>query len=125
MGLFVGLLLQIPGFTTALMISNVWTILLTAALGSLLMTPVAWIATIGKGYLAPLGFALLTLLLGMGLGATGWGKWFPWSIVPLFAGVAGPRTEMLSPGSLLVVFAVCAGGYLATVWQFIYADNVQ
>ena len=124
-GLLVGAVMDIPGFSSELTRSSCWTFFSTAALGFLLMTPIAWIAAIGKGYLAPLGFALLTLLLGMGLGATGWGKWFPWSIVPLYAGVAGPRTEMLAPGSLIVLFATSALGFIATVWQFVYADNVQ
>jgi len=125
MGHVVGAALDIPGFSTTLLVTNTWTVFSTAMLGFLLMTPVAWLATIGKGYLAPLGFALITLLFGMALGATGWGKWFPWSIVPLYAGVAGSRTEMLAAGSLVVLFATSVIGFFATVWQFVYADNVQ
>jgi len=124
-GFVVGAVLKLPAFSVALASSSGNGILLAALMGYLLMPPVAWIAALGRGYLAPLGFALLMLLVGMGLGATGWGKWFPWSIVPLFAGVAGPRTETLAPGSLLVIALTCAAGVAATIWQFTYADNTQ
>jgi ABC-2 type transport system permease protein len=86
---------------------------------------VAWVATIGRGYLAPLGFTIFTLVLGYVFGATGWGKWFPWSIVPLFAGVAGPSIETLASGSLLVLAATFVAGAVATALQLRRADNVQ
>jgi len=124
-GFLVGAALKLPGFSVTLAAASVGEILLVALLGYLLMPVVAWIAALGRGYLAPLGFALLTLLLGMGLGATGWGKWFPWSIVPLFAGIAGPRTETLASGSLVVLALTCAAGVAATIWLFTYADNNQ
>jgi len=92
-----GAALNLPAVSATLAAASVGGILLVALLGYLLMPLVAWIAALGRGYLAPLGFALLTLLLGMGLGATGWGKWFPWSIVPLFAGIAGPAPQARRP----------------------------
>jgi ABC-2 type transport system permease protein len=124
-GLVVGAALGLPGFSATLLAFSAEEIVLAGLLGCLLMPPVAWIAALGRGYLAPIGFALLTLLLGMGFGATGWGKWFPWSIVPLYAGVAGPRTETLAPGSLGILGVTCAAGVVAAIWQFTYADNHQ
>jgi ABC-2 type transport system permease protein len=124
-GFGVGFALRLPGFATGLALASVRDITLTALLGVVLMTPVAWLAILGRGYLAPLGFALLTLLLGNVIGATGWAKWFPWSIVPLFAGVAGPRAEVLAPASLLIVLATGAVGFYATIRYLIHADNDQ
>jgi ABC-2 type transport system permease protein len=124
-GLVIGAALRLPGFSVALVASSVDEIVLAGLMACLLMPAVAWIAALGRGYLAPIGFALLMLLLGMGFGATGWGKWFPWSIVPLVAGVAGPRTETLAPGSLVVLGITCVAGVAATIWQFTYADNNQ
>jgi len=124
-GLVIGVALRLPGFSVALVASSVDEIVLAGLLACLLMPAVAWIAALGRGYLAPIGFALLALLLGMGFGATGWGKWFPWSIVPLYAGVAGPRIETLAPGSLVVLGITCVAGVAATIWQFTYADNNQ
>jgi hypothetical protein len=58
-------------------------------------------------------------------GATGWGRWFPWSIVPLHAGVAGPRLETLAAGSMLVVGVTCVAGVAAAVARFRWADDTD
>jgi ABC-2 type transport system permease protein len=124
-GLAVGALLGLSGFSPSLAVSSIGNILLAALVAYLLVSFVAWIATLGQGYLAPLGFTIFMLVLGMLLGATGWGKWFPWSIVPLFAGVAGPRVDTLTPASLVIVVLTFAAGVLATIAQMRYADNNQ
>jgi ABC-2 type transport system permease protein len=98
---------------------------LSAAMCCLLVPPVAWIATLGRGYLPPLGFAIFTGVLGNVFAATGWGKWFPYSIVPLYTGIAGPRVSVLEPGSYAVVLVVFAAGVAATVWQVRFADETQ
>lgn len=124
-GLAVGVLLRLPGFSGTLAIASVGDILLAALVTALLAPVAAWIASLGRGYLAPLGFAFFTLVMGMAVGATGWGKWFPWSIVPLFAGVAGPRAEVLSAGSLAILATTSAAGIIATILHVRCADNSQ
>ena len=124
-GLAVGALLGLPGFSTSLAVSSICDILLAALVAYLLVPFVAWVAMFGRGYLAPLGFTIFMLVLGMVFGATGWGKWFPWSIVPLFAGVAGPRVETLAAASLVIVVLTFAAGVVATIAQVRYADNNQ
>jgi len=121
----VGAALRLPGFSAAVVAHGVGDVLLASTVAFLLVPVVAWIATLGRGYLPPLGFAIMMLILGNVLGATGWGKWFPWSIVPLFAGVAGPQVETLAPGSLVVVALTSAAGTAATIIQLRRADNVQ
>jgi hypothetical protein len=91
----------------------------------LLVPPVAWVATLGRGYLPPLGFAIFTLVLGNVFAATGWGKWFPYAIVPLYTGIAGPRVSVLEPGSYAILLLLFATGVAATVWQVRSADEAQ
>jgi ABC-2 type transport system permease protein len=124
-GLLVGTLLGLPGLSLSLAASAGATVVVAGLVGYLLVPVVAWIATLGRGYLLPIGFTLFMLLMGNVFGATGWGKWFPWSIVPMLAGMAGPRLEVLAPGSLVVVGLVFVGGVAATTWQLYYADNTQ
>ena len=81
------------------------------------------VAVVGRGYLAPLGFTIVTLVLGNVVGATGWGKWFPWSIVPLFAGVAGPRADTLAEHSIALLALTFVAGCGATIWRVRYADT--
>jgi ABC-2 type transport system permease protein len=121
----VGALLELPGFSTEIAGSGSGQILITAFVAWLLVPVVAWIATLGRGYLAPLGFTIFMLVMGMAVGATGWGKWFPWSIVPLFAGAAGPPIETLAPGSMVVLALTFLAGVSATILQMRYADDTQ
>lgn len=117
--------MALPGTSAPVVLAGAGDVLLAALVAWLQVPMVAWIATLGRGYLAPLGFTIFMLVLGNVLGATGWGRWFPWSIIPLFAGVAGPRVETLAPGSLLVLALTFAGGVAATLAQLRYADNTQ
>ena len=75
------------------------TTLLTLAL----MPPVALLASAGRGYLPPLGWAMLTVFLAQIVAATGWGDWFPWAVPALFSGLAGPRSVQLGLHSYMLV----------------------
>lgn len=124
-GFLVGALLGLPGFSISLAVSAGGEILLSGLVGYLLVPVVAWMATLGRGYLPPIGFTIFMLVLGNVFGATGWGKWFPWSIVPMLAGMVGPRVEVLAPESLIIVGLTFLAGVAATIWQLRYADNTQ
>jgi ABC-2 type transport system permease protein len=124
-GFVVCSMMALPGYSAGLALTSVGNILLAAFVAWLQVPVVAWVATLGRGYLAPLGFTIFMLVLGNAFGATGWGKWFPWSIVPLFAGVAGPRVETLAAGSLVVLALTFAAGAGAIMWQLRLADNAQ
>jgi ABC-2 type transport system permease protein len=117
--------MALPGYSAALALSAAGDILLAALVAWLLVSLVAWVSTMGGSYLPPLGFTIFMLMLGMIVGTTGWGKWFPWSIVPLFAGVAGPPAETLAPGSLIVLVLTSVVGVVATLYRVRYADNTQ
>jgi ABC-2 type transport system permease protein len=119
-----GLALALPGFSAGLALGAVRDIALVAVAAYLLAPPVAWMSTLGRGYLPPLGFALGTLVLGDVFSHTGWGPWFPWAVVPLFVGAVGNRQTAIAPGSLVVVLAAFVAGIAATVLQ-LSADNSQ
>ncbi|HKJ92997.1 MAG TPA: ABC transporter permease [Longimicrobiales bacterium] len=120
----VGAALGLPGLSLPLAVSSVSDVLLAGVLGFLLAPVVAWIATLGRGYLAPIGFAIFMLLMGNVFGSTGWGKWFPWSIVPMLAGMMGPKTDVAA-GSYIVVGLTFVVGLGLTLWQVRYADTTQ
>ena len=124
-GLIVGAFLGLPGFSAELAAASIGDIFLACFAAWLLVSVVAWVAALGRGYLAPLAFTIFMLVLGMVIGATGWGKWFPWSVVPLFAGVAGPPSETLAAGSFAVLFATFLAGTGGLILHMRYADNTQ
>ena len=84
----------------------------------------AWIAVETRGYLAPLGYAVFSMLLAVALGATDWGRWAPWSVLMWFTGASGPGKELV-PGSFVVVGLFFALGVSLILRHEIRADNVQ
>ena len=121
----VGFLLGLPGYDRGLLVTTITNIVSICALALLLSPVFGWIAVATKGYLAPIGATMLALILANVFVQTGWGKWFPWSIIGLFLGVGGPRSESLSPGSYVVIAAVFTAGVLGTVIHMKRADNTQ
>lgn len=111
-GFAAGVGLQLPGLTPDSAASTVATTFGVAGAGFLLAPTAAWVTIASRSYLAPIGFALGMLLLGNLLGHTGWGDWFPWSIVPRLTGMSGgdallPWTAFLVLG---LTFAVTTLG---------------
>jgi ABC-2 type transport system permease protein len=124
-GLLIGALLGLPGWSSATLQGQAThyavTTLLTIALG----TPIAWLALIGKGYLAPLGWVALTLVLAQIMAALGLGAYFPWAVPGLYSGAGGATRPLLPAASYLVLAFTSGAGYLATLFYWNYADQTQ
>jgi ABC-2 type transport system permease protein len=121
----VGSMSSLPGFTMALALGAVGNTLFAAALSFLLVPIVAWMATLGRGYMPPLGFALFALALGNVFGKTGWAVWFPWSIIPLLIGAVGKPVSGLPVGSYVVAALTFVIGVAGTIAQVRWADTAQ
>lgn len=124
-GLLIGTALRLPfsemsnfgGFLTHYFATTILTILIG--------TPIAFFAIWGKGYLAPLGFVAITLVLAQIIGATGYGTYFPWSIPGLFSGIANDSKEQLDIISYLILITISVTGYILTIWYWNKADQVK
>src|SRR5665811_191864 len=100
--LAIGRVVGLPGFSAGLALGGAGDALLAAGVAYLLVPVIAWITTLGRGYLPPLGFALAMLAVGNVFAKTGWALWFPWSIVPLSIGMVGQPVQTLPLGSFVV-----------------------
>jgi ABC-2 type transport system permease protein len=117
LGLAVGMVIGLPGWSMALMRRGASDLFITAGLALALMPPIALIASAGRGYLPPLGWAFLTVFLAQIVAAIGWGGWFPWSVPALFSELAGPRATQLGVQSYVVVALTLVAGLAGTfVW---------
>jgi ABC-type transport system involved in multi-copper enzyme maturation permease subunit len=124
-GMAIGLLMGLPGWAPGAAVHQVLTIATTAGLLVMLSSVTAWIAQASKGFLAPLGFTMATLVMGAFLGHTGWGQWFPWTAIVLISGLTGPSVEQLPAGSYIVVAATFVLGIAVTLIHLNRADNTQ
>jgi ABC-2 type transport system permease protein len=125
LGLVVGAAIGLPGWSTALLWRATGDLVITAGLTLALMTPVALLASAGRGYLPPLGWAFLTSFLAQILAAIGWGAWFPWSVPALFSELAGPRANQIGLQSYIVVGVTCVAGLAGTFAWWHSADQTR
>lgn len=125
LGLLVGKLVVIPGWSTELLRISFRELMAGALLTVALLPFVAFFASLGRGYLLPFGWTFLTVFLSQIILRLGWGDWFPWAVPPLFAGMAGPRTEVLGVHSYIAVFVTCVLGLAATFYWWRSADQTR
>jgi ABC-2 type transport system permease protein len=124
-GLGVGAGVGIPGWSPGLAWESSLTLVATTHLSLALMPFVALFASVGRGYMPGLAWAILTLALAQIAVVMGWGDWFPWSVPPLFSGMAGPRAELLGAHSYLVVALTFVAGVLCTAFWWQSADQAR
>jgi ABC-2 type transport system permease protein len=125
LGLIVGQLVDIPGWSLALLRSASIDILGAGILTILLLPYVAYFASAGKGYLPSFGWTILTVALAQIVVITGWGDWFPWSIPALFSGAAGPRAGLLGWYSYLILIIASLIGLGMTFNWWRNADHTK
>jgi len=125
LGLLVGYLVDIPGWSMDLLRTSFVDILGSAVLTIALLPFVALLAGIGRGYLSPIGWMILMVALAQTASFMGWGGWFPWAVPALFAGAVGPRAEQLGPHSYVIVILASLLGLAATFWWWRDADQTR
>lgn len=125
LGLIVGQLVDIPGWSQALWLSASVDIVGAGILTILLLPFVAYFASAGKGYLPSFGWMILTVALAQIVAITGWGDFFPWSIPALFSGAAGPRGGLLGWYSYLIILLAGLAGLAMTFNWWRNADQTK
>jgi ABC-2 type transport system permease protein len=82
------------------------------------------LASAGRGYIAGLAWAVLTVAASQVLAVLGWGEAFPWAVPALLAGAAGPDGATVGPASITAVIATGAIGLWLVVRWWRHADQV-
>ena len=117
-GLLMGVLINLPGSVPDL-ISTSRDLVLTACLVTGVVFPFAFFASVGRGYLLPVGLAILLMMMGNFVVILGWGNYFPWAVPMLFA----QDKSSLAPISYWIVILTPFAGMLATYLWWMNADQ--
>ncbi len=123
LGLAIGELVGLPGWSSSDAIATVAAIALAAILTIGLQTGAAFFAGVGRGYIAPLAWTVAMIVLAQILTVLGWGSWFPWSVPAILAGAGGTQVEPVTVGGVAIVGLVVATGLLATIAWWERADQ--
>jgi len=121
--LLLGAVIGLTGGTTEVFLHGATTLALTAGLIIIDVFPIAFFASVGRGYLLPLGFAVLVLALSNVVALIGWGSYFPWSVPALYAGIIGRESANLEPISYLLVLITGLVGMAGTYLWWNFADQ--
>ncbi|UZN05138.1 ABC transporter permease [Cellulomonas sp. S1-8] len=90
--------------------------LVVALLMTLLTAPLAWVASVRRGYLPGVGALLGIVVATQVATVAGAGAWMPWAAPGLWVGMGGPAAAAaVTPAQLLLALPVGAVGALGTV----------
>ena len=123
LGLVIGGLLDLPGWSSTQGPATVAGIALAAVLTVALLGWAAFFASVGRGYIAPLAWTVGMVALSQILTVLGWGAWFPWAIPALLSGAGGAAVEPVTPAGVFVLLVAAAAGLLATIAWWDRADQ--
>lgn len=118
-GFLLGLAIRLPDASTRVILDGALRVILTACLTLLSTLPFAFFASAGRGYLLPLGAAVLFLMAANLAIVLGFGPLFPWAIPGLFT---MDRTA-LTGLSYWILIGTGLAGMLATWLWWKYADQ--
>jgi ABC-2 type transport system permease protein len=124
LGLALGALLGLPGWTTDGWLHATAVYAATGSLTIALTLPLAWAASAGRGYLPAIGVTVLLFFLAQVLSVLGLGPWFPWAAPALLSGAAGPEAQRLGVGTYLLVVAAVGGGIAGVIAWWRAADQI-
>jgi ABC-2 type transport system permease protein len=117
-GLILGLVIRLPGGSPAVILHGTGLLAVTAVMSIMLVMPFAFFASVGRGYLLPIGIAIFTVILGNLAITLGWGEYFPWA-VPALVMQAAP----IPPLSYVLVALTGLAGIGGTTLWWKYADQ--
>jgi ABC-type transport system involved in multi-copper enzyme maturation permease subunit len=124
-GLLVGAGMHLPAIDVISFRVHLADYFITTMLTVLIGAPIAFFATWGKGYLAPLGFVALTLVFAQVIASVGYGSYFPWSIPGIYSGAGGAYKVLLNQYSYLILVMTGVAGYVSTVLYWRHADQTK
>lgn len=121
--LLLGFIVGVPGFSVDQMLQHLLQLLIISGLHLLLCGPVVMIASVSRGYLAPMAFAFCTLMVALIAGPTQLGAYLPWSIPALQLARSGGAAFPLEPASYIIPIVVGFAGYVGTWAWWRWADQ--
>jgi ABC-2 type transport system permease protein len=118
-GLVMGAIIQLPGASSQVFLMGGSRVMVTAVMVIAGAMPLALVASIGRGYLLPIGTMLLAVMAANVLALAGWGEYFPWGVPGIYAMGKPPLTA----ASYWIIFLTGVAGMLATDYWWKHADQ--
>ncbi len=118
-GLVMGAIIKLPGGSISVIFQGGALVMVSACLVFAVDMPFAFFASVGRGYLLPIGVAILTMMMTNLVEIVGWGEYFPWAVPVLYAQGKSP----LAPISYWIVLLTGLAGMIVTYLWWKYTDQ--
>ena len=123
LGLAVGQAVDLPPAPAEVFWQGTRTLIVTAGLTIALVTPIAFFASAGHGYLPPMGAAFFFAALAQVIAIVGYGEYFPWSIPALYSDISGNQATAIGGISFMIVILTGLAGITGTLLWWELADQ--
>ncbi len=119
LGFVVGAAVGLPGWSDQLATSGAINMAVALLLTIALQPVTGLLASVGRGYIPGLAWAVLTVAASQVLAVLGWGAAFPWAVPALLVGTGGPGTADIGAASFVLVLVTGLAGLVLAVrwWQ--------
>ena len=124
-GLLSGLIINIPDWSAQISYHYFITLIESSFLTVMLCTPVAFIASFSRGYLAPLAYVIFTLIITniVVIGTPSVTPYIPWAIPALVSGLVGPNLPQIGTSSYFILIFTFILGLVGTLAWWRFADQ--
>lgn len=124
-GLISGLLINLGGWSKGLFLQKTLVYFMCSFLTILLFPVIALLTCMSRGYLLPVGIAILILILTQFafIGLPGITPYFPWAVPGLYSGIAGPASPHPRVLSYIIIVLTSLTGSAGTALWWRYADH--
>jgi ABC-2 type transport system permease protein len=112
-GLGMGVMLQLPQGSAEIILNGSLITFIAALMTIVTILPFAFFASAGRGYLLPIGTAILVMILGNVVNVAGWGEYFPWAISTMYA---QGQSALPQASYWIVVFTGIIGVAITYTW---------
>ncbi|NMB34103.1 MAG: ABC transporter permease subunit [Clostridium sp.] len=123
LGLILGEILNISGWSAEIVLHGIWIFIVCAVFTIFLSTPVAFFASVGRGYLSPFGFMIFILVFAQIIVVIGYGRFFPWSIPALIGGISGNDNGAINGINAIIIALTSTFGLISTTFWWKYAEQ--
>lgn len=124
-GILTGLAVNISGWSFETTYHYFIVFVESSILTILVCTPVAFIASFSRGYLAPIGYVIATLFITnmIPISIPSIMPYIPWAIPALYSGLLGPNFAYPDMISYFILFSTSIFGLMGTLAWWRFADQ--
>jgi ABC-2 type transport system permease protein len=120
--LLIGVLIHLPGWNTSFAVHCFGIFFIATIMNIAVSTVTAYIASITRNYIAPIGFAIAALVMGNFVGMLGLAAYYPWGVSMTFSMSATEHTPV-EVSSLVILAVTSIAGLVATMYWWRHADQ--